>query len=142
MSTGPALRKVGSHTSIHDAALNHALNLNDDLQDAIAENQMDEAMDISAQIIDIWENRIIEHANSEEESLYKEMSAHSEELAKRVIELTREHDILRVLLAQIKEVLQKEGKVTDEAVRKFDTLIIVDEVHNDYEMEALELFHK
>ena len=69
MSTGPALRKVGSHTSIHDAALNHALNLNDDLQDAIAENQMDEAMDISAQIIDIWENRIIEHANSEEESL-------------------------------------------------------------------------
>src|SRR5699024_2111691 len=115
MSTGPALRKVGSHTSIHDAALNHGLNLNDDLQ---------EAMDISAQIIDIWENRIIEHANSEEESLYKEMSAHSEELAKRVIELTREHDILRVLLAQIKEVLQKEGKVTDEAVRKFDTLII------------------
>src|SRR5699024_6424539 len=117
------------------------LNLNDDLQDAIAENQMEEAMDISAQIIDIWENRIIEHANSEAESPYTEMSEHSEELAKRVIELTREHAILRVLLAQIKEVLQREVKVTDEAVRNFDPAIIVEGVHIDCEVEGLDLFH-
>lgn len=34
------------------------------------------------------------------------------------------------------------AQITDEVIQKFDALVIVDEVHNDYEMEALELFNK
>ncbi|WP_164668820.1 hemerythrin domain-containing protein [Virgibacillus doumboii] len=134
--SGPALKHVDSHTAIHEAALNEAIELTNLLDKLVKDNQIEKASELSYVLIEQWETRTLRHADSEEEGLYKEIVEEKPELKDDIVALIRDHDLLRILVKKIKSTLKDNG-VSDAVVQQFQSLIIVDELHNEKEMEVL-----
>lgn len=134
--SGPGLKHIDSHSSIHEAALNEALELNDILRTLLKNEQYDKALEVSYVAVEHWETRTLQHAQSEEEGLYKELAEESPDLKEKIITLTRDHDILRLLIQQIKEKLNEEG-FNEGVMQRFDALILVNGIHNDSEEKIL-----
>src|SRR5699024_9169857 len=110
--SGPGLRHVDSHSAIHEAALIEATELTGLLKEVIEKEEMDKALELAFVIVEHWETRTLRHADSEEQGLYKEISESTPELKDDIVALTRDHDILRKIVASIKVKLD-EGEVDD-----------------------------
>lgn len=134
--SGPSLRKQDAHTSIHESALNEAIELRMLLHKCLAENQKDKALKVAEVTIEHWESRTLQHANSEEEGLYKEMVKEKPYLQPIVLQLTRDHDLMRKMVEQMKDLLIKDA-IDERMVSLHDSLIIVDSIHNEDEMNKL-----
>ncbi|WP_174613536.1 hemerythrin domain-containing protein [Virgibacillus ihumii] len=134
--SGPALRKVDSHSAIHEAALNEAAELTELLSKLVKGDHTEKAKELAYVLIELWESRILQHANSEEEGLYKEIIEEQPELRDDIVALTRDHNLLRILVKEIKEILKK-SNVDNSILQQFQALIIIDELHNRKEMEVL-----
>lgn len=134
--SGPALKHVDSHAAIHEAALNEASELTNLLDKLVRDNETEKALELAYVIIEQWETRTLRHADSEEEGLYKDLLEDNPKLKDDIVALTRDHDLLRMLVKDIKTRLPEEG-ISDSIVQQFQALIIVDELHNEKEMEVL-----
>lgn len=134
--SGPALKHVDSHTAIHEAALNEAVELTELLDRLVKDDQKEKALELAFVIVEHWETRTLRHADSEEEGLYKDLLEEESGLSVAIIGLTRDHDLLRMLVEEIKIGLDKDG-ISDHVVQQFQALIIIDELHNKKEMEVL-----
>ncbi|MGG4215931.1 hemerythrin domain-containing protein [Paenibacillus sp. FSL L8-0638] len=135
--SGPALRHVDSHSMIHEAALGEARELTELLDRSIKKGELDKAEEIAYITVEHWEGRTLQHAASEEEGLYVEAVGIKPELKNVIISLTRDHQLMREIVAEIKELLAQ-SKVGGELLARFQALIIVDELHNRDEMNMLE----
>ncbi|MBP1312417.1 hypothetical protein JOD82_005563 [Paenibacillus sp. 1182] len=135
--SGPALRHVDSHSMIHEAALGEARELTELLYRSIKKGELDKAEEIAYITVEHWEGRTLQHAASEEEGLYVEAVGIKSELKNVIISLTRDHQLMREIVAEIKELLAQ-SKVGGELLARFQALIIVDELHNRDEMNMLE----
>ncbi|KAF6568214.1 MULTISPECIES: hypothetical protein [Paenibacillus] len=135
--SGPALRHVDSHSMIHEAALGEARELTELLDRSIKKGELDKAEEIAYITVEHWEGRTLQHAASEEEGLYVEAVGIKSELKNVIISLTRDHQLMREIVAEIKELLAQ-SKVGGELLARFQALIIVDELHNRDEMNMLE----
>lgn len=127
--SGPALRKVDSHSLIHQAAIGEARELTDILERFVEQHEMERALEVAYITLEHWESRTLQHAQSEEEGLYKEIAESHSKLRDHVIALTRDHQLMRQLATEIKELLGSEG-VTKKVMQRFTALILVDEMHN------------
>ncbi|WP_313800850.1 hemerythrin domain-containing protein [Cytobacillus sp.] len=134
--SGPSLKKPDAHSSIHEAALNEARELREIFQRCLKDGQKEKALQVAEVIIEHWETRTLKHAESEEEGLYKEMVLENAQLKDLVVQLTRDHDIMRRIVQQMKEKLQKQ-EIDEEFTRLMDGVIIVDLIHNEDEMNKL-----
>lgn len=134
--SGPSLKKVDAHSSIHEAALNEARELRELYRHCLVKDKKDKALQVAEITIEHWETRTLKHAESEEEGMYKEMVDENPELHEVVIELTRDHNLMRNVVEQMKEFLGKK-KVGEEFISFIDALIIIDEIHNEDEMNKL-----
>lgn len=134
--SGKGLKHVDSHSAIHEAALEEARELNGILGKLVNDNQMDKALEIAYIAIEHWETRTLRHADAEEEGLYKELVEESPELKNDVIALTRDHDILRFLVKEIKQSLETEG-FNQGVLEMLHTLVHVDAFHNQEEERIL-----
>ncbi|WP_241536044.1 hemerythrin domain-containing protein [Indiicoccus explosivorum] len=134
--SGPALRKVDSHTAIHEAALQEAAELTNVLHNLLLEGDKERALETAYILVEHWETRTLAHADAEEAGLYQEIAGDSPELRDRIVALTRDHELLRQLLKDAKDKLDGEGAGA-EALRRFQALILVDELHNKEEMDVL-----
>ena len=134
--SGPALKHVDSHSAIHEAALVEATELTELLDRLLADKQLNKALELSFVIIEHWETRTLQHAESEEEGLYKDLAEESPDMKESIIALTRDHNLLRLLVQEIKDRLDKEG-VDDSVVQRFQALILVDLLHNQAELKLL-----
>jgi hypothetical protein len=134
--SGPSLRKQDAHTSIHDAALNEAKELRLLLLKCLEENEKEKALRVAEVTIEHWESRTLQHAESEEEGLYKEMVEEKPYLHPLVIQLTRDHDLMRRMVDQMKNLLTN-NEIDERMVSLLDSLIIVDSIHNEDEMNKL-----
>ncbi|MFZ3577282.1 hypothetical protein [Virgibacillus sp. DJP39] len=134
--SGPALKSIDSHSAIHEAALVEATELTELLDHLVANDQLDKALEVAFVAVEHWETRTLQHAESEEEGLYKELTNYSPELEDSIISLTRDHNLLRMLVNEIKELLDDEG-VSDKVVQRFQALILVDLLHNQEEEKLL-----
>lgn len=134
--TGPSLKKQDSHSSIHEASLNEARELRELYSKCLENEELDKALQVAEVIIEHWETRTLKHAESEEEGLYKEMMEENSSLKEVVIELTRDHNIMRKMVHQMKSLLE-EKQADDQLLKLMDGLIIVDEIHNEDEMNNL-----
>lgn len=135
--SGPALRHMDSHSLIHEAALGEARELTELLDRSIRKGELEKAAEISYITVEHWEARTLQHASSEEEGLYVEALGIKPELKEVIISLTRDHQLMREIVGEIKELLAQ-GKVGDELLARFQALIVVDELHNRDEMKMLE----
>lgn len=136
MMSGPALKHVDSHAAIHEAALNEAIELNEILENLLKNNEIEKGLEAAYITVEHWETRTLRHAQSEEEGLYKEMVEEKPELKNSIVALTRDHDILRFIVKEIKEKLNKDG-FNREVMQRFHALVIVDEFHNQEEERIL-----
>lgn len=134
--SGPGLKHIDSHSAIHDAALNEAIELNDILEALYKKNDLDRALETAYVAVEQWETRTLQHATSEEEGLYKELVEESPELKDEVVALTRDHDLLRILVKEIKEILDNQG-FSDDVLQRFQALVLVDLIHNRDEERIL-----
>jgi len=135
--SGPALRHVDSHSSIHEAALEEARELTELFERSLRKGEQDKALELAYVTVEHWETRTLQHALREEEGLYVEALEIKPELADVIIALKRDHDLLREIVHEIKELLAT-GKATEEILSRFQALIVVDLLHNRDEMEMLE----
>ncbi|SFD77419.1 Hemerythrin HHE cation binding domain-containing protein [Lentibacillus persicus] len=134
--SGPALKRVDSHSAIHEAALNEAIELTNMLDKLFQNNQEEEALELAYVLIEQWETRTLAHADAEEDGLYKDLVEADPNVKDDIIALTRDHDLLRIIVGDIKQELPKNG-INDATIQRFQSLIIVDELHNEKEMEVL-----
>lgn len=134
--TGPSLKKADAHSSIHEAALNEARELKDLYEHCLKNGKKEKALQVAEVTIEHWESRTLKHAESEEEGLYKDMVEENPALKDTVVRLTRDHDLMRIVVGQMKSHLA-ERKVDQQFIRFIDALIIIDEIHNEDEMNNL-----
>ena len=127
--SGPALKQWDSHSSIHEAALGEAEELTELLRHCIAKEELEKALEVACIAIEHWESRTLCHAASEEEGLYRELAEQKPELQQTIVALTRDHTLMRCLIAEIKQILSKRGAFR-EILKRFDALILIDQLHN------------
>ncbi|WP_052124145.1 hypothetical protein [Ureibacillus manganicus] len=72
-------------------------------------------------LLDDWETRVISHADAEEMGFYQEKAKQNEAFAKAVILLKRVHEILRIIVKDIKETLKTED-VSEKVIQQFPTV--------------------
>ena len=134
--SGPSLEKQDAHSSIHEAALNEAKELRNLYQKCLKDGEKGKALKVAEIAIEHWETRTLKHADAEEEGLYKDMVEKKPELEKVVTQLIRDHDLMRRIVENMKERLQTQ-KADHRIIPLFDSLIIIDEIHNEDEMNKL-----
>ncbi|TDM49423.1 hypothetical protein ETI06_07730 [Macrococcoides goetzii] len=131
MPVGPSLRQLHAHKQIHDSGLGLAVNMTDELIRTYQNGNMDEIIQEVIALVDFWESRVISHADAEEEEdgFYSEAERQRPELHDKVQQLTRDHDIMRQIVAKIKSQMEDEGFST-QIIDYFRSLIIVNEIHS------------
>ncbi|MCM2532023.1 hypothetical protein NDK43_05990 [Neobacillus pocheonensis] len=134
--SGPSLKKQDAHSSIHEAALNEAKELRGLFYKCLKDGEKDMALQVAEIVIEHWESRTLKHADSEEEGLYKDLVEENTDLNPLVIQLTRDHDLMRRMVEQMKELLIK-NEMDERMIALLDSLIIVDSIHNEDEMNKL-----
>lgn len=134
--SGPGLKHIDSHSAIHEAALNQAIELNEILEALLKQDELEKALKTAYVVVEHWETRILQHAVAEEEGLYKDLVEESPELEEKIIGLTRDHEILRILVREIKEILDEEG-FNENVLQRFHALVLVDIIHNRDEESIL-----
>ncbi|MFS0862904.1 hemerythrin domain-containing protein [Fredinandcohnia sp. 179-A 10B2 NHS] len=134
--SGPSLKKQDAHSSIHEAALNEAKELRNLFRKCLEEGDKEKALQVAEIAIDHWESRTLKHADSEESGLYKEMVEEDPSREKIVNQLTRDHDLMRRIVATMKKSLETQ-EADYRMIPLLDSLIIIDEIHNDDEMNKL-----
>ena len=87
-------------------------------------------------LLEYWETRIIAHADAEEDGFYQEMVGVHPELERAVIQLTRDHDLMRTMAKDIKRMLAEDG-LTPDVMQQFEALIVVDDIHSRDEERML-----
>ena len=135
--SGPALKKRESHSSIHDSAINEAEELTELLRSCYEKSNHEKDLEVAYVLVEHWETRTLRHAESEEEGLYKELEEQNPDLRDKILQLKRDHQLLRNLVQDIKEILSKKG-VTKRVIESFESLIIIDLLHNRDEEKLLQ----
>lgn len=134
--SGPGLAQVDSHAAIHEAAVLEAIELNDMLAKLLHNKQKEKALEVAYVAVEHWESRTLKHADAEERGLYKRLTKISTTLKESVIELTRDHNLMRILVHEIKEMLDESG-MDEQVLEKFYTLVHVDLIHNRDEEKVI-----
>jgi len=137
MATGPALRKMAAHRSIHDGAWAEAKDLTWVVEKLYYDDRQKECLNATDTLIEHWEKRVIAHADAEEEGLYQEILDENPYMAEDIQMLTRDHDLLRMIVDQIKTELQQSDTVTKNILNQFHALLVVNEIHSRSEESRL-----
>lgn len=134
--SGPSLKQLHAHHAIHEGGRSGAIDKTEEVEELLAAKEYEVAKQAAEHLIDYWETRILSHAQAEEEGFYLEMAEQNPELKDAVIQLTRDHDIMRIIIQDVKELLAKEG-VTSEVLHQFHALITVNAIHSRDEERIL-----
>lgn len=139
--SGPALKHWDSHSSIHEAALGEAAELTELYRECLRLKENDKALEVAHITVEHWETRTLQHAKSEEEGLYKEITEKNPEARDTIIALTRDHSLMRHLVEEVKHILA-EGEPNEDVLQRFHALILIDVLHNEAEGKLITLLER
>lgn len=134
--SGPALRQLQAHRAIHEGGLSGAISKTELLIEYLQQGDMKLADRAADELIDYWKSRVISHADAEEEGFYKDIRTENPELEEAIIQLTRDHDLIRIIVKDIEE-LRKTEKISPSVLQKFYALLVVNEIHSRDEERLL-----
>ena len=137
MRTGPALRQLHSHRSIHDAAYQEASEMTRVLEGLVRSGDHGRALEVAYVLVEQWETRTLRHAAAEEEGLYLEALQDNPSLSETIVQLKRDHDLLRTLLASIQTELGQTGHISADVLHRFYALLAVVQFHSREEERHL-----
>ncbi|MEK4025080.1 hemerythrin domain-containing protein [Sporosarcina sp. FSL W7-1283] len=135
--SGPALRQLHSHRAIHEGGLSGAAMKTEDLVGFLEQGEQEMVNQACDDLIDYWKTRVISHADAEEEGFYKQILAENPELEREIIQLTRDHDLMRLVVQDIEALREKDPQVTPEIMQKFYGLMVINELHSREEERLL-----
>ncbi len=136
MPVGPSLRQLHAHRAIHEGGLAGAASKTTDVIRALEAGELELANTAADDLLDYWETRIIAHADSEEDGFYQEVVDRDPAKQDAVTQLIRDHDLMRIIAADIRELRKDEGLSRD-VMMKFHALMIVNEIHSRDEERLL-----
>lgn len=133
---GPSLRQLHAHHAIHEGGLSGAIDKTEEVEELLRAGEAEVARQAADHLVDYWVTRILSHADAEEEGFYDEMAGNDPQRRLSVVKLTRDHDLLRIIIADIKEQLAEEG-LTPDVMHQFRALIVVNAIHSREEERLL-----
>lgn len=128
--SGPALKQLNAHSSIHDTARGEAEELTAEFRRLVENALLREACETAGLIVEHWRTRTLRHATEEEAGLYREIVVAQPERVHDIGALTRDHDLMRALVAEAEFLLWSlysgsrtaiEGAVTESVKPPADT---------------------
>ncbi|NBI30075.1 hemerythrin domain-containing protein [Chengkuizengella marina] len=134
--SGPSLKKLHAHRSIHDGVITEGRDLMEKFLKLYNNNQIKLARMVTDELTEHWETRAIAHADAEEEGFYQEKLDQKPELLEKVNKLKRDHELLRILLGEIKELLPRD-ETHEDVIDRFKTMQILMQIHNREEEQYL-----
>lgn len=137
MKAGPALRQLTSHRAIHEGAQDEAKSLTADMIQLHHAGEDKDALQTARMLLKHWEEKIIAHADTEDEGLFPDLLQKDETDQKGIHMMMRDHDLFRQIAASIKETLDQDNKVTQEMIYEFTSLIIINGLHHKGEEKYL-----
>ena len=133
---GPALKQLHAHRAIHDGGLSGAIQKTESFLSLWWEKKLEGAEAALDDVIDYWKTRIISHADAEESGFYEEVVTNDPSLERAVIQLERDHELLRIIVKDIEMERKNEG-INDQIIQKLFTLIHMNEIHSRDEERLL-----
>lgn len=127
--SGPSLNKLDAHKSIHDGTLTEGRDLLELLYKFMAENKEKEANLTAEALVEHFETRTLAHASAEEEGFYDQKVKENPKHESTVNMLKRDHDLLRKIHNEIKEILENDG-VTNKLIDRFKSFLLINEMHS------------
>lgn len=134
--SGPSLRQKHAHHAIHQGGLSGAITKTEEVEELLEAKEFEVARQAADHLIEYWETRIISHADAEEEGFYQDMVEQNPNLADAVSKLTRDHDLLRIIVKDIKQIMDEEG-LSPELLHQFHALLVVNAIHSRDEERLL-----
>ncbi len=113
---GPSLADVVAHYDLHDAAHAEIENGMDLLFASLGQEDRGTPLPIASAMVDGWEQRVLAHADAEEQNLFPPVLDRFPEHAASIAALTRDHSLMRILVDELKRELGSKGKVTSAAL--------------------------
>lgn len=134
--SGPGINQRDAHHAIHQAAFHEAEQLTLLLRRALRAGDQQRALQVAAILIEHWQTRTLRHAEAEETGWYREILDEQPELQADVIALTRDHELLRLLLTEIQGILSTRGIVSG-VVERFEAMLLLNGIHSREEEHRL-----
>ncbi|MBD7984215.1 hemerythrin domain-containing protein [Sporosarcina sp. Sa2YVA2] len=134
--SGPALKQLQAHRAIHEGGLSGAIGKTELMIEFLQEGDMKSADRAADELVDYWKSRVISHADAEEEGLYLEIKKENPELETAITQLTRDHDLIRIIVQDIEDLRETE-KISPTVLQKFYALLVVNEIHSRDEERLL-----
>lgn len=134
--SGPALKQLQAHRAIHEGGLSGAVGKTELMIEFLQEGDMKSADRAADELVEYWKSRVISHADAEEEGLYLEIKKENPELEKAITQLTRDHDLIRIIVQDIED-LRVTEKISPTVLQKFYALLVVNEIHSRDEERLL-----
>ena len=104
--------------------------------DFLKQGDLELAYQAADDLIEYWKTRVISHADAEEQGFYGEVAERNPDLKDAVIQLTRDPDLLRIMVKDIEQ-LREEENLSPAVLHKFHALIVVNEIHSRDEERML-----
>jgi len=133
MKSGPALRQLASHRAIHDAAHSQAKELTEITTKLFTEGRSEDCLKTANVLIEHWEEKIIAHADAEDEGLYEDLLEEGNIPKKNIYMLMRDHDLFRKIVAHIKTSIKEQNEVTQDNIYELQSLIVINNFHHQGE---------
>ncbi|WP_342510815.1 hemerythrin domain-containing protein [Sporosarcina sp. FSL K6-1522] len=133
---GPALKQLHSHRAIHEGGLSGAIGKTEEMMDLLKQGNLEVANQAADALVDYWLTRVISHADAEEEGFYSEVVEQKPKMEHAVIQLKRDHDLLRIILKDI-QVLRETENLSPSVLHRFHALLVVNEIHSRDEERML-----
>lgn len=133
---GPALKQLQSHRAIHEGGLSGAIGKTEMLIDFLQEGDQKNAERAANDLVDYWKTRVISHADAEEEGFYQEILNDKPSMEKSVVQMTRDHDLIRIIVSDIESLRETDG-ISPSVLQKFYALLVVNEIHSREEERLL-----
>lgn len=134
--SGPSLERRDAHHAIHQAAFDEAEQLTRLLRQAILARAPEHAAPLVGALIEHWQARTLQHAEAEEAGWYREVVAARPDRQVDVIALTRDHELLRILHAEIQGILARHGTLAG-VLERFEAMLLVNAIHSREEERRL-----
>ena len=110
--------------------------MTDLLVQLLKENRIEHSRVVATALIEHWETRTLAHAEAEEEGFYNDMAQQKPELSETVIMLRRDHDLIRLLVAEVKSSLAHE-ELSEAIMDRFKTIAQIVRIHSEHEEKYL-----
>lgn len=131
------LAEKSSHREIHKLAYHQAEQITDCLRKMWDDRESQvRLLETAYRLVVHWETKTLAHAVEEEKGIYVLAVTKQPALYKKILELAEEHQLLRILVHQIKAILEGQG-FNDNVLSRFDTLLLINEFHNYKEENRL-----